>query len=75
MEKGDFGGKYLFPQKYGFKDMILFFRALKEVFKNLFIRGVSHYDRQLRNDILVITTIISQNPGAPMIVSINQIAF
>lgn len=55
--------------------MILFFRALKEVFKNLFIRGVSHYDRQLRNDILVITTIISQNPGAPMVVSINQIAF
>uniref|UniRef100_A0A8C2NI47 Cilia- and flagella-associated protein 69 ARM repeats domain-containing protein n=1 Tax=Capra hircus TaxID=9925 RepID=A0A8C2NI47_CAPHI len=43
--------------------------ALKEVFKNLFIRGVSHYDRQLRNDILVITTIISQNPGAPMIES------
>ncbi|XP_027395113.1 cilia- and flagella-associated protein 69 isoform X3 [Bos indicus x Bos taurus] len=45
--------------------------ALKEVFKNLFIRGVSHYDRQLRNDILVITTIISQNPGAPMILLID----
>ncbi|XP_047418512.1 cilia- and flagella-associated protein 69 isoform X4 [Sciurus carolinensis] len=41
--------------------------ALKEVFKNLFTRGFSHYDRQLRNDILVITTIIAQNPGAPMI--------
>ncbi|CAO2617526.1 Cilia- and flagella-associated protein 69 [Lemmus lemmus] len=41
--------------------------ALKEVFKNLFMRGQSHYDRQLRNDILVITTIIAQNPGAPMI--------
>ncbi|XP_067602583.1 cilia- and flagella-associated protein 69 isoform X4 [Pseudorca crassidens] len=41
--------------------------ALKKVFKNLFTRGLSHYDRQLRNDILVITTIISQNPGAPMI--------
>ncbi|XP_074235492.1 cilia- and flagella-associated protein 69 isoform X2 [Saimiri boliviensis] len=41
--------------------------ALKEVFKNLFIRGYSHYDRQLRNDILVITTIIAQNPEAPMI--------
>uniref|UniRef100_A0A8I3RWH5 Cilia and flagella associated protein 69 n=1 Tax=Canis lupus familiaris TaxID=9615 RepID=A0A8I3RWH5_CANLF len=41
--------------------------ALKEVFKNLFMRGFSHYDRQLRNDILVITTIIAQNPGAPMI--------
>ncbi|XP_043319351.1 cilia- and flagella-associated protein 69 isoform X3 [Cervus canadensis] len=45
--------------------------ALKEVFKNLFIRGVSHYDRQLRNDMLVITTIISQNPGAPMILLID----
>lgn len=43
--------------------------ALKEVFKNLFVRGHSHYERQLRNDILVITTIIAQNPGAPMIVS------
>ncbi|XP_034375416.1 cilia- and flagella-associated protein 69 isoform X2 [Arvicanthis niloticus] len=41
--------------------------ALKEVFKNLFLRGHSHYERQLRNDILVITTIIAQNPGAPMI--------
>ncbi|XP_008583825.1 PREDICTED: uncharacterized protein C7orf63 homolog isoform X2 [Galeopterus variegatus] len=41
--------------------------ALKEVFKNLFMRGFSHYDRQLRNDILVITTIIAQNPGAPII--------
>ncbi|XP_006169060.1 cilia- and flagella-associated protein 69 [Tupaia chinensis] len=41
--------------------------TLKEVFKNLFMRGFSHYDRQLRNDILVITTIIAQNPGAPMI--------
>uniref|UniRef100_A0A452UWZ4 Cilia and flagella associated protein 69 n=1 Tax=Ursus maritimus TaxID=29073 RepID=A0A452UWZ4_URSMA len=41
--------------------------ALKEVFKTLFMRGFSHYDRQLRNDILVITTIIAQNPGAPMI--------
>ncbi|XP_076984736.1 cilia- and flagella-associated protein 69 isoform X2 [Tamandua tetradactyla] len=43
--------------------------SLKEVFKNLFMRGFSHYDRQLRNDILVITTIIAQNPGAPMIES------
>ncbi|XP_055468749.1 cilia- and flagella-associated protein 69 [Psammomys obesus] len=41
--------------------------ALKDVFKNLFMRGHSHYDRQLRNDILVLTTIIAQNPGAPMI--------
>ncbi|XP_060052244.1 cilia- and flagella-associated protein 69 isoform X3 [Erinaceus europaeus] len=44
-------------------------QALKEVFKNLFIKGFSNYDRQLRNDILVITTIIAQNPEAPMIES------
>ena len=56
------------------KDIILLSRALKEVFKNLFTRGFSHYNRQLRNDILVITTFIAQNPGAPMIVSMNQIA-
>lgn len=37
------------------------------------MRGFSHYDRQLRNDILVITTIIAQNPEAPMIVSMIQI--
>ncbi|EPQ13894.1 Hypothetical protein D623_10033820 [Myotis brandtii] len=41
--------------------------TLKEVFKHLFTRGFSDYDRQLRNDILVITTIISQNPEAPMV--------
>ncbi|XP_070280313.1 cilia- and flagella-associated protein 69 isoform X2 [Myotis yumanensis] len=41
--------------------------TLKEVFKYLFTRGFSDYDRQLRNDILVITTIISQNPEAPMV--------
>ncbi|XP_054419806.1 cilia- and flagella-associated protein 69 isoform X3 [Pteronotus mesoamericanus] len=41
--------------------------TLKEVFKHLFMRGFSHYDRQLRNDVLVITTIIAQNPEAPMI--------
>ncbi|EDL84340.1 rCG41045, isoform CRA_c, partial [Rattus norvegicus] len=45
--------------------------TLKEVFKNLVMRGHSHYERQLRNDILVITTIIAQNPGAPMILLID----
>lgn len=45
--------------------------ALKEVFKNLFMRGYSHYDRQLRNDILVITTIIAQNSEAPMILKVK----
>lgn len=53
--------------------MILLSRSLKEVFKHLFTRGFSDYDRQLRNDILVITTIISQNPEAPMIVSRSEL--
>ncbi|XP_054846925.1 cilia- and flagella-associated protein 69 [Eublepharis macularius] len=41
--------------------------ALKEAFTNLLLHGTRHYDRQLRNDILVISTLIAQNPGAPMI--------
>ncbi|KAG8138903.1 hypothetical protein E2320_001695 [Naja naja] len=41
--------------------------ALKEAFTNLLIHGFRHYDRQLRNDILVIATLVAQNPGAPMI--------
>uniref|UniRef100_A0A6J0SWZ9 Cilia- and flagella-associated protein 69 isoform X1 n=1 Tax=Pogona vitticeps TaxID=103695 RepID=A0A6J0SWZ9_9SAUR len=41
--------------------------ALKEAFTNLLIHGSRHYDRQLRNDILVIATLIAQNPGTPMI--------
>ncbi|XP_048367694.1 cilia- and flagella-associated protein 69 isoform X2 [Sphaerodactylus townsendi] len=41
--------------------------ALKEAFTNLLLRGSRNYDRQLRNDILVISTLIAQNPGAPMI--------
>ncbi|XP_061442850.1 cilia- and flagella-associated protein 69 [Rhineura floridana] len=41
--------------------------ALKEAFTNLLLHGSRHYDRQLRNDILVIATLIAQNPGAPMI--------
>uniref|UniRef100_K7G727 Cilia and flagella associated protein 69 n=1 Tax=Pelodiscus sinensis TaxID=13735 RepID=K7G727_PELSI len=45
--------------------------ALKEVFVNLLLNGFRHYDRQLRNDLLVIATLIAENPGAPMIVSIH----
>ncbi|XP_063003583.1 cilia- and flagella-associated protein 69 [Elgaria multicarinata webbii] len=41
--------------------------ALKEAFTNLLIHGSRHYDRQLRNDILVIATLVAQNPGTPMI--------
>ncbi|KAH0627473.1 hypothetical protein JD844_003213 [Phrynosoma platyrhinos] len=41
--------------------------ALKEAFTHLLLHGSRHYDRQLRNDILVIATLIAQNPGTPMI--------
>ncbi|OXB84716.1 UNVERIFIED_CONTAM: hypothetical protein H355_001193, partial [Colinus virginianus] len=42
--------------------------ALKEVFVELLINGFRHYDRQLRNDLLVIATLVAENSAAPMIV-------
>uniref|UniRef100_A0A8C0FM61 Cilia and flagella associated protein 69 n=1 Tax=Bubo bubo TaxID=30461 RepID=A0A8C0FM61_BUBBB len=43
--------------------------ALKEVFVDLLMHGFRHYDRQLRNDLLVIAMLLAQNPAAPMIES------
>ncbi|NWX15769.1 CFA69 protein, partial [Aegotheles bennettii] len=43
--------------------------ALKEVFVDLLTHGFRHYDRQLRNDLLVIATLVAENPAAPMIES------
>ncbi|XP_066847787.1 cilia- and flagella-associated protein 69 isoform X3 [Anser cygnoides] len=43
--------------------------ALKEVFVDLLLHGFRHYDRQLRNDLLVIATLVAENPAAPMIES------
>lgn len=78
----DFSGWLLFPssetlwnlsEKYSKEEIVQQLSnlecllALKEVFKNLFMRSFSHYDCQLRNDILVISTVIVQNPGMPMI--------
>ncbi|XP_029444644.1 cilia- and flagella-associated protein 69-like isoform X1 [Rhinatrema bivittatum] len=42
---------------------------LKEAFVNLLINGYRHYDHQLRNDLLVISTLIADNPGTLMIES------
>ncbi|XP_008110704.1 cilia- and flagella-associated protein 69 isoform X3 [Anolis carolinensis] len=42
-------------------------QALKEAFTHLLLHGSRHYDRQLRNDILVIATLVAQIPGTPMI--------
>uniref|UniRef100_A0A8C3L6F5 Cilia and flagella associated protein 69 n=1 Tax=Chrysolophus pictus TaxID=9089 RepID=A0A8C3L6F5_CHRPC len=43
--------------------------ALKEVFVDRLINGFRHYDRQLRNDLLVIATLVAENSAAPMIES------
>uniref|UniRef100_A0A8C8ELQ3 Cilia- and flagella-associated protein 69 ARM repeats domain-containing protein n=1 Tax=Oncorhynchus tshawytscha TaxID=74940 RepID=A0A8C8ELQ3_ONCTS len=36
---------------------------------NCLLNGFRHYDFQLRNDLLVITTLIAENPKSPLIVS------
>ncbi|XP_032909535.1 cilia- and flagella-associated protein 69 isoform X1 [Catharus ustulatus] len=43
--------------------------ALKEVFVHLVTRGFRHDDQQLRNDLLVIATLLAENPAVPMIES------
>ncbi|NXU76996.1 CFA69 protein, partial [Oreotrochilus melanogaster] len=43
--------------------------ALKDAFVELLMHGFRHCDRQLRNDLLVIATLLAENPGAPMIES------
>ncbi|NXO98031.1 CFA69 protein, partial [Certhia brachydactyla] len=43
-------------------------QALKEAFVHL-MRGSRHCDHQLRNDLLVIATLLAENPAVPMIES------
>ncbi|XP_017341165.1 cilia- and flagella-associated protein 69 [Ictalurus punctatus] len=43
--------------------------VLKEAFLHHLLTGFRQYDRQLRNDLLVITTLIAENPSAPLIES------
>ncbi|NXX20135.1 CFA69 protein, partial [Podargus strigoides] len=43
--------------------------ALKEVFVDLLMHGFRRCDHQLRNDLLVIATLLAENPAAPMIES------
>ncbi|KAL2080316.1 hypothetical protein ACEWY4_024109 [Coilia grayii] len=43
--------------------------CLKEAFLNQLQHGYRNYDQQLRNDLLVITTLIAENPTAPLIES------
>ncbi|XP_030203728.1 cilia- and flagella-associated protein 69 isoform X1 [Gadus morhua] len=44
--------------------------ALKEAFLHQLLRGSRQYDLQLRNDLLVITTLIAQIPKSPLIESL-----
>ncbi|NXV09090.1 CFA69 protein, partial [Cettia cetti] len=43
--------------------------ALKDVVLDLLMRGFRHCDHQLRNDLLVIATLLAKNPAVPMIES------
>ncbi|XP_072268888.1 cilia- and flagella-associated protein 69 [Pyxicephalus adspersus] len=43
--------------------------ALKDSFVRLLTNGYRHYDRQLRNDLLVITTLIAENNCSPLVES------
>lgn len=39
--------------------------SLKQVFLHQLLNGFRHYDQQLRNDLLVLTSLIAANPQAP----------
>ncbi|XP_077081312.1 cilia- and flagella-associated protein 69 [Siphateles boraxobius] len=43
--------------------------SLKEAFFHQLLNGFRHYDRQLRNDLLVLLSLIASNPSAPLIES------
>ncbi|XP_031968555.1 uncharacterized protein LOC116445715 isoform X3 [Corvus moneduloides] len=43
--------------------------ALKEVFVDLLLHGFRRCDYQLRNDLLVIATLVAENPAVPMVES------
>lgn len=50
-----------------------FLRSLKEAFLHQLMNGCSHADFQLRNDLLVITTLIAENPSCQLIVSTGRV--
>ncbi|XP_026088119.1 cilia- and flagella-associated protein 69 isoform X3 [Carassius auratus] len=43
--------------------------SLKDAFLHLLLKGFRHHERQLRNDLLVLLSLIAENPGAPLIES------
>ncbi|XP_055076754.2 cilia- and flagella-associated protein 69 [Misgurnus anguillicaudatus] len=40
--------------------------SLKQAFLHQLLNGFRHYDQQLRNDLLVLTSLIAANPNAPL---------
>ncbi|XP_016117907.1 cilia- and flagella-associated protein 69-like [Sinocyclocheilus grahami] len=43
--------------------------SLKDVFLHLLLKGFRHHERQLRNDLLVLLSLIAEKPGTPLIES------
>ncbi|XP_016396265.1 cilia- and flagella-associated protein 69-like [Sinocyclocheilus rhinocerous] len=43
--------------------------SLKDVFLHLLLKGFRHHEHQLRNDLLVLLSLIAEKPGAPLIES------
>ncbi|XP_058610021.1 cilia- and flagella-associated protein 69-like isoform X2 [Onychostoma macrolepis] len=43
--------------------------SLKDAFLHLLLNGFRHHERQLRNDLLVLLSLIAETPGAPLIES------
>jgi len=59
-------GACLFPSLV-FRFVFCADSELKLAFKELMASGCSKYEQQLRNDILVISTLIAQHPGTPVV--------
>uniref|UniRef100_A0A8C1LVR9 Cilia- and flagella-associated protein 69 ARM repeats domain-containing protein n=1 Tax=Cyprinus carpio TaxID=7962 RepID=A0A8C1LVR9_CYPCA len=43
--------------------------SLKDAFHHLLLKGFRHHERQLRNDLLLLLSLIAEKPGAPLIES------
>uniref|UniRef100_A0A3Q4HX06 Cilia- and flagella-associated protein 69 ARM repeats domain-containing protein n=1 Tax=Neolamprologus brichardi TaxID=32507 RepID=A0A3Q4HX06_NEOBR len=65
------GNKEVVTAQLGTLECVLY-ASLKEAFFHLLNTGSGHSDLQLRNDLLVITTLIAESPGSQLIVSTGQ---
>lgn len=53
-------------------ELLLCCRSLKDAFLHLLLKGFRHHERQLRNDLLLLLSLIAEKPGAPLIVSLHH---